>query len=50
METHFRAEDSRALSVMAFASSVRRLVFGGIVSHKSALKDGELLKIPQFKI
>src|SRR5262249_8681297 len=26
------------------------MTVGGIVSHQSALKDGELLKIPQFKL
>jgi hypothetical protein len=26
------------------------MTVGGIVAHKSAMKDGELLKIPQFKL
>jgi hypothetical protein len=26
------------------------MTVGGIVSHQSALKDGELLKIPQYKL
>ena len=26
------------------------MTVGGIVAHRSALKDGELLKIPQYKL
>ena len=39
-------QDRKPLVDVAMALN---MTVGGIVSHQSALKDGELLKIPQFK-
>ena len=40
-------QDRKPLVDVAMALN---LTVAGIVAHKSAMKDGELLKIPQFKI
>ena len=50
LEREKRLSPARTATILCDIAQALSMTVGGIVAHQSALKDGELLKIPQYRV